>query len=110
MLFEGKSIQVQPVENGIYEVVFDRKDDAVNKLDRATTAELHEAVAVVQAIDDLQGVIFTSAKESFIVGADITEFMGFFTQEDDVLIAGLMETHGLLNQIEDLKAPHRYSN
>ena len=105
MLFEGKSIQVQPVENGIYEVVFDRKDDAVNKLDRATTAELHEAVAVVQAIDDLQGVIFTSAKESFIVGADITEFMGFFTQEDDVLIAGLMETHGLLNQIEDLKAP-----
>ena len=105
MLFEGKSIQVQPVENGIYEVVFDRKDDAVNKLDRATTAELHEAVAVLQAIDDLQGVIFTSAKESFIVGADITEFMGFFTQEDDVLIAGLMEIHGLLNQIEDLKAP-----
>lgn len=105
MLFEGQSIYVQSIEDGIYDVVFDRKGDAVNKLDQATLAELREAVNALCNLDDIRGVIFSSAKDCFIVGADITEFMGFFSAEDEDLIAGLMDIHSLLNQIEDMGCP-----
>lgn len=105
MLFEGQSIYVQSIEDGIYDVVFDRKGDAVNKLDQATLAELREAVNALCNLDGIRGVIFSSAKDCFIVGADITEFMGFFSAEDEDLIAGLMDIHSLLNQIEDMGCP-----
>ncbi|MCP4596655.1 fatty acid oxidation complex subunit alpha FadB [Neptuniibacter sp.] len=105
MLFEGQTIHVQSIEDGIYDVVFDRKDDSVNKLDQVTLAELREAVSALQGVDGIRGAIFSSAKECFIVGADITEFMGFFAAEDDELVAGLLEIHGLFNQIEDLPFP-----
>ena len=105
MLFEGQSIYVQSIEDGIYDVVFDRKGDAVNKLDQVTLAELREAVAVVCNVDNIRGVIFSSAKDCFIVGADITEFMGFFSADDEELIAGLTDIHALLNQIEDMSCP-----
>ena len=105
MLFEGQTIHVQSIEDGIYDVVFDRKDDSVNKLDQATLAELREAVSALLGVDGIRGAIFSSAKECFIVGADITEFMGFFAAEDDELVAGLLEIHGLFNQIEDLPFP-----
>ena len=105
MLFEGQSIYVQSIEDGIYDVVFDRKGDAVNKLDQVTLAELREAVAAVCNVDNIRGVIFSSAKDCFIVGADITEFMGFFSADDEELIAGLSDIHTLLNQIEDMSCP-----
>lgn len=105
MLFEGQSIYVQSIEDGIYDVVFDRKGDAVNKLDQVTLAELREAVAAVCNVDNIRGVIFSSAKDCFIVGADITEFMGFFSADDEELIAGLTDIHALLNQIEDMNCP-----
>jgi 3-hydroxyacyl-CoA dehydrogenase/enoyl-CoA hydratase/3-hydroxybutyryl-CoA epimerase/enoyl-CoA isomerase len=105
MLFEGQSIYVQSIEDGIYDVVFDRKGDAVNKLDQVTLAELREAVAAVCNVDNIRGVIFSSAKDCFIVGADITEFMGFFSADDEELIAGLTDIHTLLNQIEDMSCP-----
>ena len=105
MLFEGQSIYVQSIEDGIYDVVFDRKGDAVNKLDQATLAELREAVDALSNLDNIRGVIFSSDKDCFIVGADITEFMGFFAAEDEELIAGLLNVHSLFNQIEDLGCP-----
>lgn len=105
MLFEGQSIYVQSIEDGIYDVVFDRKGDTVNKLDQATLAELREAVTALCNVDNIHGVIFSSAKDCFIVGADITEFMGFFSADDEELIAGLMDIHTLLNQIEDMSCP-----
>lgn len=105
MLFEGQAVQVRPVEDGIYNLVFDRKGDAVNKLDQATLEEVRQAVAAVSDQRDLKGLLFTSAKDSFIVGADITEFMQFFAAEDEELLAGLLRVHELLNQIEDLPCP-----
>eukprot|EP00764_Aduncisulcus_paluster_P014746 gnl/Carplike_NY0171/8954_a12455_175.p1 GENE.gnl/Carplike_NY0171/8954_a12455_175~~gnl/Carplike_NY0171/8954_a12455_175.p1 ORF type:complete len:234 (-),score=26.85 gnl/Carplike_NY0171/8954_a12455_175:272-973(-) len=105
MLFEGQTIQVKSIEDGIYDLVFDRQGDSVNKLDQRTLAELRTAVDTLNGVDGLRGVIFSSAKDSFIVGADITEFMGFFSTDDDELVKGLLDIHGLFNQIEDLSVP-----
>lgn len=105
MLMEGKMIRVAAVENGIYELVFDNTQDSVNKLNQATLGELREAVAALTAAGDVKGLLLSSAKESFIVGADITEFMHMFSAEEDEIVAGLVELNGLFSSIEDLPFP-----
>ena len=105
MLFEGQSIRVESIEDGIYDVVFDRQGDAINKFDQATLAELRSAVAALNNETGLRGVIFSSAKDSFIVGADITEFTSFFAKEEEAIVADVLEVHALFNQVEDLACP-----
>jgi len=105
MLMQGQFIQVKPIEAGIFAVEFDRKGDVINKFDQATLAELEQAITTLQAIDDLQGVIFSSAKDCFIVGADITEFMQLFSNSEEEIYAHVSEHNLLFNAIEDLPCP-----
>jgi len=105
MLMEGKSIRVAAVENGIYELVFDNQAESVNTLNQATLGELREAVEKLQATADVKGLLFSSAKDSFIVGADITEFTEMFAHGEDEIVASLIELNGLINSIEDLPFP-----
>ena len=105
MLFEGQTIYVQSIEDGIYDVVFDRKGDSVNKLDQSTLAELRTVVATLCDMEGIRGVIFSSAKDSFIVGADITEFMQMFSATEEQIIEGLLDIHQIFNGIEDLPCP-----
>ncbi len=105
MLFEGQTINVQSIEDGIYDVVFDRKGDSVNKLDQSTLAELRTVVETLRDVDGIRGVIFSSAKDSFIVGADITEFMQMFSATEEQIVEGLLDIHQIFNGIEDLPCP-----
>ena len=105
MLMEGQAIRVQAVEEGIHEVVFDLKGDAINKLSQLTLEELREAVNTLQTTNGVTGVIFSSAKECFIVGADITEFNQMFDHDEDTIVEHLMGLQKLFNDIEDLPFP-----
>ena len=105
MLMQGQFIQVKAIEPGIYAVEFDRTGDVINKFDQATLGELKQAVTSLQQTDDLQGVIFTSAKDAFIVGADITEFMQLFSHSQDDIYQHVAEHNVLFNAIEDLPCP-----
>lgn len=105
MLFEGQTINVQSIEDGIYDVVFDRKGDSVNKLDQSTLAELRTVVETLRDMDGIRGVVFSSAKDSFIVGADITEFMQMFSATEEQIVEGLLDIHQIFNGIEDLPCP-----
>ena len=105
MLFEGQTIYVQSIEDGIYDVVFDRKGDSVNKLDQSTLAELRTVVTTLRDMEGIRGVIFSSAKDSFIVGADITEFMQMFSATEEQIVEGLLDIHQIFNGIEDLPCP-----
>ncbi|MGY8873050.1 MAG: fatty acid oxidation complex subunit alpha FadB [Pseudomonadales bacterium] len=105
MLMEGQAIRLQAVEEGIHEVVFDLKNEAVNTLSQLAMQELREAVTQLQQTDGVTGVIFTSAKDSFIVGADITEFKQMFDHDEETIIANLIRLQGLFSEIEDLPFP-----
>ncbi|RTE66629.1 fatty acid oxidation complex subunit alpha FadB [Amphritea opalescens] len=105
MQFEGKAIRVQEIDSGFYELTFDLNNEPVNKFNQLTLGELKEAVTQLGAVEDIKGVLFSSAKESFIVGADITEFSSLFGQGEEGLIAGLLETHAIFNAVEDLPCP-----
>src|SRR6185295_12581869 len=80
MMYQGKSIRVARIEAGCAELCFDRQGDSVNKFDKQTVAELGEAAAALAAAKDVKGVLVTSAKDVFIVGADIFEFTALFAK------------------------------
>lgn len=105
MLFEGQAIRVQEIETGIYELVFDLHSEPVNKFNQLTLRELKESVTRLSAVEGIQGVLFSSAKSCFIVGADITEFSSLFAGSGEELIAKLLEQHAIFNAVEDLPCP-----
>jgi 3-hydroxyacyl-CoA dehydrogenase / enoyl-CoA hydratase / 3-hydroxybutyryl-CoA epimerase / enoyl-CoA isomerase len=105
MLMHGQSIRVQSVEEGIYDVVFDRKNDAINKFDQATLDELRQAVTKLGELDQLRGVIFSSSKDAFIVGADINEFTQMFSAGEEEIYQHILGLNGIFNAIEDLPCP-----
>ncbi|MDG1709186.1 MAG: 3-hydroxyacyl-CoA dehydrogenase NAD-binding domain-containing protein, partial [Emcibacteraceae bacterium] len=105
MLMQGQFIQVEAVEAGIYEVILDRKDEAINKFDAAALEQLKEAINVLNNVDDLKGVFFSSRKSTFIVGADINEFLTMFSNTEEDIYKHILELHNIFNSVEDLPCP-----
>ncbi|NLW05427.1 MAG: fatty acid oxidation complex subunit alpha FadB, partial [Pseudomonadaceae bacterium] len=105
MIYQGKAIQVQALSDGNIELIFDKQGEAVNVLSTDTIKELGEAVAAIQAKSDIKGLLMSSAKEAFIVGADITEFHGIFGETEEFLVEMNLKVHELFNRIEDLPFP-----
>ena len=105
MIYEGKAITVKALESGIVELKFDLKGESVNKFNRLTLNELRQSVDAIKADGSIKGVIVTSGKDVFIVGADITEFVDNFKLPDEELVAGNLEANKIFSDFEDLNVP-----
>ena len=106
MIYSGKAITVQATDDGIAELCFDLQDESVNKFNALTLNELKEATAAIAADTSLNGVIVTSGKPVFIVGADITEFgTQFGGSEDEIADKILSINFDIFNAFEDLPIP-----
>ena len=105
MIYEGKAITVKALESGIVELNFDLKGESVNKFNRLTLNELREAVEALKANTSVKGVLVTSGKDVFIVGADITEFVDNFKLPEAELVAGNLEANRIFSAFEDLPFP-----
>ncbi|WP_375738427.1 fatty acid oxidation complex subunit alpha FadB [Pseudomonas boanensis] len=105
MIYEGKAITVKALEGGIVELKFDLKGESVNKFNRLTLNELRGAVEAIKADASVKGVIVSSGKDVFIVGADITEFVENFQLPDEELMAGNLEANKIFSAFEDLEVP-----
>nr|MBF0685140.1 enoyl-CoA hydratase/isomerase family protein [Pseudomonas sp.] len=105
MIYEGKAITVKALESGIVELNFDLKGESVNKFNRLTLSDLRQAVDAIKADASVKGVIVTSGKDVFIVGADITEFVDNFKLPDEELVAGNLEANKIFSDFEDLGVP-----
>lgn len=68
-MFKGESVRTVALNGGFVELCFDRSGDGVNKFDRRTVHELKQALADIASASNVRGVLITSAKQSFIVGA-----------------------------------------
>ncbi len=105
MLMQGQFIQVKTIEEGLFEVVFDRRGEAINKFDQATLEELKQALTSLEGVGGLRGVIFSSTKAAFIVGADITEFTQLFSHPQADIRQHIINHNAIFNAIEDLPCP-----
>lgn len=104
MRFNGNSLQLT-VSDGIAELRFDRGDGPVNKLDHTTLTELREVIAQLQQEDEIEGLLLSSGKRDFIVGADITELSELFGLDHSLVKESLRTTHQLFRQLEALPYP-----
>lgn len=104
MLYNGDTLTLDWLEDGIAELIFDAPG-SVNKLDTNTVASLGEAVAVLENVSGLKGVLLSSKKAAFIVGADITEFLSLFAAPADSLTQWLGFANRIFNRLEDLPVP-----
>ena len=105
-MFQGQSVWVRALEEtGVFELCFDREGDAINKLDARTINEFGVATQLLAAQPSLKGVLVTSAKDVFIVGADITEFGQKFQLPPEAITADVLRSNAILNAFEDLPVP-----
>lgn len=104
MIFSGTAFKLSR-DNDILELCFDAEDAKVNVFNRAALNEFGDVLSAIEQEADVAGLMFTSAKSVFIVGADITEFLGYFASPDEVLGTMLNEVNSLFNRFEDLPFP-----
>ena len=105
MIYDGQSLQCQMLDNGIAEVIFDNKNESVNKFDNATLKEWAEVIDRLNNTDGVRGAIATSPKPVFIVGADITEFLGMFAEPREQMIKWCTEAGAIFSGYENLPFP-----
>lgn len=104
MIYSGKALSVDVLPSGIANLVFDLEGSSVNKFDQATLQELQQAIAALGGAD-VPGLVLSSAKTTFIVGADITEFTGKFAEGEKQVHAWLVEVNKIFSDLEDLPFP-----
>ncbi|OFZ21284.1 MAG: hypothetical protein A2202_04255 [Bdellovibrionales bacterium RIFOXYA1_FULL_36_14] len=105
MEYRGQNIQLKLLEAGLYNLQFNNGHSKVNVFDQVTLCELAETLTTIKSLKDIKGLIITSSKEVFIVGADIFEFMMHFNKSDDELKNWLREQNKVFNGFEDLNIP-----
>ncbi|CAM3523089.1 fatty acid oxidation complex subunit alpha FadB [Parendozoicomonas haliclonae] len=109
MIYDGSAITVKLLDDGIAQLDFNLQGESVNKFNRVTLEELKQATEVLQAAiqesADVKGVVVTSSKDVFIVGADITEFTEMFALPEEELVEGTVATNAIFSAFEDLNVP-----
>ncbi|HSH44125.1 MAG TPA: enoyl-CoA hydratase-related protein, partial [Arenicellales bacterium] len=105
MLYQGQAIQIDVDDEGIAELRFDLQGESVNKFNSLTLRELREGLERAAGESGITGMMLTSGKDVFIVGADITEFGDWFRQTAGELKQRLLEIHRTFARLEDLPFP-----
>ncbi len=105
MIYDGTAITVKMIEGGIAELNFNLDGESVNKFNRVTLEDLKAATEAIKGNSDVKGVLVTSGKDCFIVGADITEFGDAFKLPEEEIVEWILSGNEIFNAIEDLPVP-----
>ena len=105
MLFQGKSVTCRMKDEGIAEIRFDLQGESVNKLNLLTLTELDQALHALEGEKSARGLLVTSGKGAFIVGADINEFVTMFERPEQEIVDWLREAQAIASRLEDLPYP-----
>ena len=104
-MFQGQSIRCSKRPDDIAELCFDRQGESINKFDRQTLGELADVARLLGDDASLKGLVVSSAKSGFIVGADIMEFGATFAQSEAQIVEWGKQANAIFTAIEDLPFP-----
>ncbi len=105
MLYSGPAFSAAALGDGIFELKFDLTGDSVNKLNQTALRDFDAATQAIAKDPSVKGVIVTSGKSVFIVGADVTEFGGMFAAGEEAVAKNVLEVNRMLSRFEDLPFP-----
>ncbi|CUS47796.1 MAG: multifunctional 3-hydroxyacyl-CoA dehydrogenase / enoyl-CoA hydratase / 3-hydroxybutyryl-CoA epimera [Idiomarinaceae bacterium HL-53] len=103
MIYQGDNLSVNVIEPGIAELKFDAQG-SVNKFDEYTLNQFSEALDALAQSSEVKGLIVTSGKSTFIVGADITEFLTLFANVEETK-TWVHKASRVFDKLEDLPFP-----
>ncbi len=104
-IFRGDFLKLQRLNSGFLELSFDAINGSVNIFNQAALDELFDVLLALNDQPEAKGLIFTSAKNVFIAGADITEFSAVFKGNMRDLKTFLDKANNAFNKIESLPYP-----
>ena len=104
-MYTGEKLSLKKIENDFLELNFNSAVGSVNKLDKQTLDELDQALSIAQQQEAVAGLLLTSSKNAFIVGADITQFKQMFDASQDQFLASASHINGMMSCIEDMPFP-----
>ena len=104
-MFEGKTLSLTTLDNDYAEIKFDSQSGSVNKFNAETLAELRQAMDILKQQQGIKGLLLSSGKSVFVVGADITEFKGMFSASKEQFVEAAYVVNELFSEIEDLPYP-----
>ncbi len=107
MLFTGNCIELKKIEGTSFlELSVNLKKESVNKFNTETVGELKGALEALKSnLSGVTGLLVCSGKETFLAGADITEFLNEFKRTEKELAEWISINQKQFNQIEDLNIP-----
>lgn len=104
-MYQGKAFSLSRLPDGIAELTFDLQGESVNKFNLLAVAELEQALSLLEQATDIKGLLLTSAKEVFVVGADIMEFGAVFAAGAEGIVGHLAANNRNFCRLEDLPFP-----
>ena len=105
IIFQGSSLKLKIINNNFLELIFDSKKRPINICDQATIEELINVLSIAKNQSNINGLIFSSAKSSFIAGADISELGQIFKANGSRLKIFFDRANMAFNKIESLPFP-----
>lgn len=104
-MYQGKALSVALMPDGIAELTFDLQGESVNKFNLLAVGELSQALDLLEKANDVKGLLVKSAKDVFIVGADIMEFGAVFAAGPGEITGHLAQNNKNFCRLEDLPFP-----
>ena len=104
-MYFGENVSLTIIEGNFLELNFNNSLGSVNKLDKQTLEELDKAIRAAQQAKGINGLLLTSSKNAFIVGADITQFKQMFDTAEDQFLESATHINGMMSAIEDMPFP-----
>ena len=105
MIYQSDALSVARLDGDFAELRFDLAGESVNKFNQATVADLTAALDALEAEQGLRGLLVTSGKPVFIVGADITEFTELFGAGADDIAGFTGANNANFNRLQALPFP-----
>ncbi|MGN0921477.1 MAG: fatty acid oxidation complex subunit alpha FadB [Cellvibrio sp.] len=104
-MFQGNSLSLKLDSDGIASLVIDLQGESVNKFNVQTVNELSAVLDILEKAEGVKGLLLSSGKEAFVVGADIMEFGKVFAEGPDKITEHLAKNNQNFNRLEDLPFP-----
>ena len=105
MIYQSDAITLRRHDDGILEMQFDLKGESVNKFNQQTVQALTGALDALDGEQNVRGLLVTSGKGVFIVGADITEFTSLFGSASDDIGGFTAHNNANFNRLQNLPYP-----
>jgi len=104
-MFQGDNISVTMLDDQHAELNFNASKGSVNLLNKATHIELGQALSALEQQKNVKGLLVTSGKGVFLVGADITELGDPREASGEIIHSFSVRGNNNFNLLESLPFP-----